>query len=595
MFDTMVTRFKAYWRLTTGIVFIIVILIGVMIVSTDIYDIDPTNRVYEYVESLRPVIIIEDVQPKIGSRPENLYARRHTRSNRNSRRSRRARASANSSRRHDLNNPIRVDHYTVLNPICKLLFPSSLMLLFHHKTGTVLARKFHATIRDYCGILFEDQWKRTSHNWLMYSHFRESDESQHTLNPDRVLIHFWRDPVLTIVSGFAYHITCTELWASWNLYREKLRIAGSFFNYNTDPFALYDAYRNVTWPFDVHKEPPTWRNRLTKEQEEVIKVFTGNRDYHGGPGSMRNLYLYYMNDVTNHISLKEYGDYYGFNIDFDDTMIHKQYNIFREDKLKDLNFAVYKSINQWYGKMFASEETLKYGLYFEMMRFLFVVYPEIYYYHFDLVTQPEYELKMETWHSDFERNMNVMLDALNLIDSKENREILKQNNYTDMDIQRQRDEVEERLKLQDVTRVNHQRDNGIETIERHEDRCRRCKIAKHTNEVLDRREMEMANVAYGGEDMEERRPRDRSRRPRERSSRYRQSRTPHVRRLKSHRAVRAAAREIRRHAIREDHIHTARNNTKYVHELLTLDMQICLLLKHVTELIDYGWQYSAYC
>ena len=47
--------------------------------------------------------------------------------------------------------------------------------------------------------------------------------------------------------------------------------------------------------------------------------------------------------------------------------------------------------------------------------------------------------------------------------------------------------------------------------------------------------------------------------------------------------------------INSKHIHLGRNDEKYVNALLTLDNSICLLLKHITNLIDYGWKYTQYC
>merc|ERR1712083_403666 len=59
------------------------------------------------------------------------------------------------------------------------------------------------------------------------------------------------------------------------------------------------------------------------------------------------------------------------------------------------------------------------------------------------------ELKMEVWISDFDRNLNVILVRLNLIDSPENREILRRNGLSDVDISRERDTLYSLLKTQD--------------------------------------------------------------------------------------------------------------------------------------------------
>ena len=82
-----------------------------------------------------------------------------------------------------------------------------------------------------------------------------------------------------------------------------------------------------------------------------------------------------MNDLVNQVRLNGYGDYYGFNIDFDDTEIHEKYNMFSGDQRQRVsNFARFQryfilyilccclfgidafglnSINRWYSMSFA--------------------------------------------------------------------------------------------------------------------------------------------------------------------------------------------------------------------------------------------------
>eukprot|EP01084_Bolivina_argentea_P124291 220243_1 len=127
--------------------------------------------------------------------------------------------------------------YYVNNPLCKILFPSSIMFLFHHKTGTVLARSLMHVIINYCDIHFKNMDNKHYGEFLGWINFRDSHESQIKLqtNSDKnIKLHFWRDPVLTIVSGFAYHMSCREHWASNKLSVHKLSIMAAFFDFNTD-------------------------------------------------------------------------------------------------------------------------------------------------------------------------------------------------------------------------------------------------------------------------------------------------------------------------------------------------------------------------
>eukprot|EP01084_Bolivina_argentea_P120345 213305_1 len=274
------------------------------------------------------------------------------------------------------------NRYTVNNTLCKTLFPPSIMLLNHHKTGTVLSRSIYNVITDYCDIYFENHDHKRYDNYIGYINFRDSHESliklQGTVHQN-IRIHFWRDPVLTIVSGFAYHLSCTEHWASKKLSLQRLSIMAAFFEFNTDTHILFECFMNVTWTFDLNSEPPIWRTRLTSKQIAAMKLFNTKGNYHWS--AIRQAYLYYLNDVVNQINLKNYGDFYGFDLDFDDQSIHEEYNIFRGDiQKKAANFDKYYSIKGWYSMEFISDnKRIKYGLFFEMIRYLFVVYPEIYY------------------------------------------------------------------------------------------------------------------------------------------------------------------------------------------------------------------------
>ena len=218
-----------------------------------------------------------------------------------------------------------------------------------------------------------------------------------------------------------------------------------------------------------------------------------------------------MNDVINQINLKNYGDYYGFDLNFDDEWIHKHFNIFRGNKVKKANaFERFGNYQVWYREMFNYDETIKYGLYFEMRRYLFVSFAEIYDHHFNKISDRLNELKMEVWIKDFDQNANRILDVLNFIDTKENRDKLKMNGQINLDINQERELLLEAMRREDVKLMvnNHVYNDKIE---------------------------------------------------------------------------------------RNNHIHIGRNNTKYIHALLTIDIQICLLLKHITNVIDYGWRYHQYC
>ena len=109
---------------------------------------------------------------------------------------------------------------------------------------------------------------------------------------------------------------------------------------------------------------------------------------------------------------------------------------------------------------------------------------------------------MEVWINDFNKNANILLDALNLIDNKENRQKLIENGLND-------------------TNINNEREKLLQLLGKKHDPLKNTDI-NHVNVIH-------------------------------------------------------------------------RNDTIYYDGLLTLDNDICLLLKHITNLIEYGWQYSNYC
>ena len=255
----------------------------------------------------------------------------------------------------------------------------------------------------------------------------------------------------------------------------------------------------------------------------------------GGYFSIRTFYLYYLHDVINNIDLKDYGDFYGFDLHFNDSEIHRKYNIFRgNDSQKLQKWKRYPNMNKWYSRMFRSDDTLKYGLFYEMTRYLFGVFPEVYDFHFNLISDPENELKMEVWNSDFDRNINIILDRLNLIDSPGNRELLERYALFDVNISEERELLYQSFKTQDVYQLN--------------------EVMKETVQLP---------VMHKGLSREEQKARIREMRKKDHDL-------------------------LQKLSIDTSHVHSRRNNTIFVDSLLGLELQICLVFKHITNLIEYG-------
>lgn len=104
---------------------------------------------------------------------------------------------------------------------------------------------------------------------LRWLNFRDSRESLTALQyepGDGIYLHFWRDPVLTIISAFFYHLESEEVWTTMPFKIGLFKNAAKFFDHSADPQRIYEIYKAATWTFDVDSEPPIWRFRLNDHQ-----------------------------------------------------------------------------------------------------------------------------------------------------------------------------------------------------------------------------------------------------------------------------------------------------------------------------------------
>eukprot|EP01084_Bolivina_argentea_P122203 216574_1 len=106
----------------------------------------------------------------------------------------------------DNSNDLPIKLYSIDNKLCKILFPSRINFISHHKTGVMLSQALLREIRKFCKIQYNNSFVhvRNYHLWLRYLHFNNKTNNKYKL------FHFIRDPVITIVSGFNYHATRIE-------------------------------------------------------------------------------------------------------------------------------------------------------------------------------------------------------------------------------------------------------------------------------------------------------------------------------------------------------------------------------------------------
>merc|ERR1712154_239391 len=103
-----------------------------------------------------------------------------------------------------------------------------------------------------------------------------------------------------------------------------------------------------------------------------------------GRMGIRYLYLYYAQYLAHTMDLKQYGDFYGFELALidDDDAVFDEYNTFKNG-FGDGLLSNYNEFMQ----QFDGGELIKYGLYHAMIRYLFVVYPEIYDIHHNVLNK----------------------------------------------------------------------------------------------------------------------------------------------------------------------------------------------------------------
>ncbi len=106
-----------------------------------------------------------------------------------------------------------------INPICLHLFPSYILINYHHKTGFALSKQFVKGIFvDFCRILSSvpkpDRGFYMRRGWPSYNfeHLKFLDVSNSPKEREFVYFHFIRSPIDTILSGFDYHVNCPEKW-----------------------------------------------------------------------------------------------------------------------------------------------------------------------------------------------------------------------------------------------------------------------------------------------------------------------------------------------------------------------------------------------
>eukprot|EP01084_Bolivina_argentea_P284223 487052_1 len=322
--------------------------------------------------------------------------------------------------------------------ICNVLFPDRVCYFPHHKTGVKITKQI------FMWIIFDWYCKFTNINLTMHSiKFLRCVDNKKSITTENNLskntnmrklsmlnitnkhtatfFHMTRDPVATIISGYYYHLKCFEPFINIKYSNKNINLMDSFFG---------AVYKNTTIIKNIYENMSYPNLKLTTKQAKILKSIPIKHpkiiiDPWLYPrfvffyGAMAIVFRYSINDWRN-------SHFYGLknfiknNIIIDEC--ETKYNPMKNINVYDLSF---KEILLKTKK----DNSLKCGLYLEMLRYLFITFIEQFEYYNLLNIKNKnrinhYELKMENFINNFDMNVNLILDGLNIKDTKLNNEKL---------------------------------------------------------------------------------------------------------------------------------------------------------------------------
>ena len=376
--------------------------------------------------------------------------------------------------------------------ICSILFPNRVCFWPHHKTGVDITKQiFMETIfAEFCGVrnAYKRYWIRCVDNRenIEYEPFNidtnNGYETIHKLsmlnitdNSNVTIFHMTRDPLNTIISGFFYHIQCSEPFMHLRFFNQnRIDMAKEFFELMHENKTI----NNVTEMRYIY-EHLIYTNKYNQQQLKLRNMFWNGKKY-GALGTFdmyRWLSMWIIFNITNYQNI----DYYGYKEK--DSFILNQcemdYNILRYPHLQNKTGSPFFKVDLLrmigFHQMLQriKSKSLLCAIYFEFLRYLFQTYPEQYEIY-NLLNIPKdrlkkinhYEIKMENFLNDFAFNTNEILNGLNIIDTFENRMKLKENDFPIdiVNIAMIRQYLSEQIKLHDP---RHIRKNKSLKVNRH--------------------------------------------------------------------------------------------------------------------------------
>eukprot|EP01083_Nonionella_stella_P250982 866451_1 len=337
------------------------------------------------------------------------------------------------------------------HPICKRILWFPILLVSHHKTGHTLSYNMITKVQSFCtrqSVQSRVYARRARiHNRTrIYTRLQKARIKQirktfvTTLSPHpkigfhqfhqndqidfkhSVVLHFMRDPVDTILSGFYYHAKANEKWLQRSMYRSQ--------------YTKFRAQNEILF-------------------QDVISSNVNKQNY----------YQKYFKTASKNVSLC-------FNVP---TLISNGNNKFpRAPNLVMSVQRLYRGL---------SKNQVQMGLFWEFIRYYNCEWSYSYLMH-QIGSQyfkhyHVFHLSDFTSHSRFDENINRLLDILNIVVSKENVDRLNRfdGNYSLDRMAQQRDTLFELLKQEDKSDVATKKEKflseGITVRERYRDRLQR--------------------------------------------------------------------------------------------------------------------------
>ena len=309
----------------------------------------------------------------------------------------------------------------VTNPLCKHILKYPLFMQHHHKTGSVLSNHIRKHLAKWCGLMDDNDTINTSLTYrinaeshILHKIFYETNHSS------VVLFHFVRDPVDTILSGFYYHLMAKESWL-------KQHTIGTT-KYGFLRVRNLDLYKDIIYD-NVDDDNYFEKYWITTKKTKLCF------------------------DLPNDINIKFFNQFKNNKYRLDVHMtVQDFYSVFASKWVKE---HVWKSRKRKGIKI----ENDQFGLFWELVRYYNCEWS--YQYLMRRIGDKYFDnylaLDLHSFEGDasFDRNMNQIMDAWNIIDNEKNNDILVRAGVVNMNISDETNDLFERLRIERFVRKHH--------------------------------------------------------------------------------------------------------------------------------------------